>query len=60
MKVASNIKYFRTKQSISQEQLREQTGLSISRLESGKYDMTLTTLNILSNHLKIEPWELLK
>lgn len=60
MKVANNIKFFRIKQGVSQERLREETGLSISRLESGKYDMTLTTIHVISKALNIEPYKLLQ
>ncbi len=59
-RVASNIKYHRMKKGWSQEKLQEETGLAIARYESGKKDMTLTTLSILSNYLDIEPYELLK
>ena len=57
---ASNIKHHRMKKGWSQEKLQERTGLSIARYESGKKDMTLTTLGILSKHLSIESYELLK
>ncbi len=58
--VASNIKYYRTKKRMSQEKLQEETGLAIFRYESGRQDMTLTTIDVLARHLDIDPYELLK
>lgn len=59
-KVANNIKYYRIKNKLTKEQLQDMTGITISRCESGKHDMTLTTLGILSRHLGIKPSQLLK
>lgn len=59
-KVAGNIRRFRIQNGYTQEKLRFETGLSISRCESGRHDMNLTTLSILSRHLNVEPFELLK
>lgn len=60
VQVAHNIKKMRLRLNLSQQQLGDACGLKISRYESGKVDMTLTTLSILSKHLKIEPYEFLK
>jgi transcriptional regulator with XRE-family HTH domain len=59
-KVASNIKYHRMKRNFSQEKLEDETGLTISRYESGNKDMTLTTIYILSEYLHVEPYKFLK
>ncbi len=59
-KVAFNIKRFRMKEGLTQEQLAGKTSITIQRCESGKNDMTLTTINILSEDLNVEPYELLK
>lgn len=59
-KTAFNIKKYRLRAGFTQEKLRELTNISVSRCESGKYDMTLTTIQILSEQLEIEPYELLK
>ena len=59
-RVAGNIKKYREHKNLSQEQLQEKTGLAVSRYESGKHDMTLTTLSILSKHLDVETYQLLK
>ncbi len=58
--VANNIKQYRLKKNLSQERLEDETGLTIARYESGNHDMTLTTICILSQHLDLEPYELLK
>lgn len=58
--VGNNIKYHRIKKGLTQEKLEDETGLLISRCESGENDMTLTTIGILSKHLGVQPWELLK
>lgn len=58
-RVANNIKYYRKERKLSQEKLEDETGLTIARYESGKHDMTLTTLSILSKHLSVDPWQLL-
>ncbi|TAL58078.1 MAG: XRE family transcriptional regulator [Bacteroidetes bacterium] len=58
--VAKNIAKFRLKKKLSQEELRNKTGLEVARCESGKYDMTLTTIGILAKHLEIESFLLLK
>jgi len=59
-RVANNIKHYRKKRKKSQEKLEDETGLTISRYESGKHDMTLTTLSILSKHLAVEASQLLE
>lgn len=59
-RVSGNLKKFRLLKNLSQEQLHDETGLSISRYESGKNDMTLTTLSILSEHLGVDPYQLLE
>lgn len=59
-KVAVNIKKYRMKAGLTQEQLEEKTRIGISRCETGKYDITLTTISILSESLMVEPHELLK
>ncbi|TAL62597.1 MAG: XRE family transcriptional regulator [Bacteroidetes bacterium] len=59
-KVAGNVKIHRMKRRMTKEKLEDETGLTIARYESGKNDMTLTTLSILSKHLNIEPYQLLK
>ncbi len=58
--VAHNIRYYRLKKIFSQEELQEKTGIKISRCETGRHDMTLTTIRIISRYLEIEPCELLK
>ena len=58
--VSSRIKICRLKTSLTQEELEEKSRITVSRCESGKYDMTLTTVSILSKHLNVQPWELLK
>ena len=59
-RAAINIKYCRVQKGISQEKLENETGLYISRYESGKHDMTLTTIYILGKHLSVRPCDLLK
>ena len=58
--VAVNIKFYRVKMGISQERMQDETGLAISRHESGRYDMTLTTVDIISKYFGIKPCDLLK
>lgn len=58
--VAGNIKKYREKMHLSQEELEKNTGLAVFRYESGKHDMTLTTLSILSKGLMVESYQLLK
>ncbi len=59
-KVAMNIRKYRSKEGLSQEELENKTGITISRCESGKNDMKLTTISILSKSLNVQPHELLK
>ncbi len=58
--IACNIKKYRELKSISQEQLQAATGLTVAGYESGMNDMTLTTLCILSKHLDVDIYQLLK
>ena len=58
--MAKNIRNCRMEKKLTQEQLQEVSGLRIYKYESGKNDMTLTTVHILSSYLEIEPWQLLK
>ena len=59
-KAAFNIKQYRMRAGLTQEQLEDRTRVTISRCETGKYDITLTTLSIISKALKVEAYELLK
>lgn len=57
--VAINIKKYRIQMNLTQEQLQENTQLAVFRYESGKHDMTLSSISILSEHLQVDPWQLL-
>ncbi|TAL59461.1 MAG: XRE family transcriptional regulator [Bacteroidetes bacterium] len=59
-KVAHAVIFYRMKRKLTKEKLEYETGLNIARYESGRHDMTLTTLSILSKHLDVEPYKLLK
>ena len=59
-RVANNIRKRRTELKMTQKELEECSGLRIYKYESGNNDMTLTTLCCLSEHLKVEVWELVK
>ena len=53
MRVSENILNHRIAIGLTQEQLEGKTALPISRYESGKKDMTLTTLDIISKALGV-------
>jgi transcriptional regulator with XRE-family HTH domain len=55
-----NIRKYRIMSGLTQEQLEEKTRVTISRCEAGKYNMTVSTLSIISKALKVEAYELLK
>lgn len=44
----------------TQEQLQNLSGIRIDRYESGRHEMTITALGMLSKHLNIEPCQLLQ
>ena len=58
--VSGSIKSLRIEKELTQNELEEKSGITVSRCESGKFDMTLTTISILSKHLDVPPGELLK
>ena len=61
--VGLNVKVLRTKKRLTQAQLAELVDVHekyIGKIESGKQNITLKTLNRLSNALRVNPVELLK
>lgn len=59
--IGKRIKFFRKKMSLSQEQLAEMINMetkSLSRIESGHNYPMYENLILISNALKIEPWQL--
>lgn len=52
-KVILYLKQVREKQSLTQEVVFYDTGIHIGRIESGKFDLTLTTLKKLCNYYDI-------
>lgn len=61
--VGLNVKVLRTKKRLTQAQLAELVDVHekyIGKIESGKQNITLKTLNRLSNALSVNPVELLK
>ena len=59
-KVSANVAKYRLLKKFSVEQLEDLTNLNIVRCESGKYDMNLTTIDILSKYLDVAPTQLLE
>ncbi len=60
--IGSNVKYYRFQKKLSQEQLSELLNLStkyISDIESGKYNMSISTLENLSEILNVDPYKFL-
>lgn len=58
-----NLKYYRLKQSLSQEKLAEHSGLHrtyISLLERKKRNITINNIEKIAKGLDIEPYKLLK
>lgn len=58
-KTSLNIKLRRKELGLSQTELDELTGLKCYKYESGKKEMTLTTIAIYSEALQLEPHQLL-
>ena len=58
--VAKNIKHYRMKNKLTQEQIEDMCGIRVYRYESGKYDMNLSTINTLSKYLRVKPYQLLE
>ena len=62
-KIAMRIKALREQQKISQEELAARSGISrgyLARLETGRHDPTITTLEKLAKALKVPVGKLLK
>jgi transcriptional regulator with XRE-family HTH domain len=60
--VGRRIQALRISQGILQETLAQRSAITrthLSRIENGRCDMALTTLEAISNGLKVEPWQLL-
>jgi transcriptional regulator with XRE-family HTH domain len=61
--IAMRIKILRERQKISQEELAARSGISrgdLARLETGRHDATITTLEKLAKALKVPVGKLLK
>jgi transcriptional regulator with XRE-family HTH domain len=61
--IAMRIKILRKRQKISQEELAARSGISrgyLARLETGRHDPTITTLEKLAKALKVPVGKLLK
>ena len=61
--IAMRIKILRKRQKISQEKLAARSGISrgyLARLETGRHDPTITTLEKLAKALKVPVGKLLK
>ena len=61
--IAKRIKILRERQKISQEELAARSGISrgyLARLETGRHDPTITTLEKLAKALKVPVGKLLK
>jgi transcriptional regulator with XRE-family HTH domain len=61
--IAMRIKILRERQKISQEELAARSGISrgyLARLETGRHDPTITTLEKLAKALKVPVGKLLK
>ncbi|MBO5413732.1 MAG: helix-turn-helix transcriptional regulator [Clostridia bacterium] len=61
--LGDNVRYYRYKIGYTQEELAEKTDISpryISDIENGRGNISLDTLEILGQGLKVEPYILLK
>jgi transcriptional regulator with XRE-family HTH domain len=61
-KIAMRLKQLRAKRGWTQEQLAEKAGINrgyLARLETGRHDPTITTLEKLAKALKVKTAELL-
>ena len=62
-KVGKRIKEIRFEKKISQQELADLCGMepgNMSRLEAGRANATLSTIEIVSKNLGVEPFELFK
>jgi transcriptional regulator with XRE-family HTH domain len=63
IKVGKRIKEIRVKKNISQQELADLCDIepsNMSRLEAGRANATLLTIELVSKHLGVEPVELFK
>ncbi len=61
--LCNNIKYYRIIRGFTQEKISEKMNMSekhYCHLENGKYQWTMENLDLISDILDKEPWELLK
>lgn len=61
--LSENVKYYRFKQRLTQEQLAEKCDISpryLSDIENSKGNIPIDTLEVISYHLNVEPYLLLK
>lgn len=61
--LSENVKYYRFKQKLTQEQLAEKSDISpryLSDIENSKGNIPIDTLEVISYHLNVEPYLLLK
>lgn len=62
-KVGKRIKEIRVEKKISQQELADLCGIepsNMSRLEAGRANATLSTIEVVSKNLGVEPFELFK
>ena len=58
--ISLRLKKLREKRNLTQEDVLNDTGIHIGRIETGKRDFSITTLQKLSDYFQITPSELLK
>jgi transcriptional regulator with XRE-family HTH domain len=58
--ISLRLKRLREKRNLTQEDVLNDTGIHIGRIETGKRDFSITTLKKLASYFEITPSELLK
>jgi transcriptional regulator with XRE-family HTH domain len=58
--ISLRLKKLREKYNLTQEDVLNDTGIHIGRIETGKRDFSISTLQKLADYFKVTPSELLK
>lgn len=57
LNLAKRLKELRNQKGVTQEDVYNDTGIHVARIEQGKRDISYTTLNKLAQYFNIQTWE---
>ncbi len=56
-KIATQLKKLREEKGVSQIEVYNETNIHIGRLETGRYNMSVSAISVLCKYFKVKMWE---